>query len=278
MSSYTLSKIIPSECLLGESPIWHSDRQSWIWTDILGNCVYELPFGKSFPPKKLPLTQMVTNISVLIDDKVLVTSESSIAVLSLNTGEIENKITIPHAVNMRCNDGVIGPDGALWFGTMKKDPDENSGQVLRYDLGKELSVVGNNIGIPNTFVWLSNNEILISDSYSRTIYIVKKEGQTLNWENKRVWAQYSAPGTPDGGILDKRKNLLIAVWGQSCVQIRNESSVMSEIKCPMPHVTACTIGGPESNYLFVTSARHGLTNEELKLAPDSGNCLIFKLG
>jgi sugar lactone lactonase YvrE len=277
MKSFSLTQIINCNCALGESPTWHAFRQSWIWTDILNKYLYELPFGEVTPRKIGILPQMVTNISALNDDKVLITAENFVAELCLNSGKIENRVLIPHDSNMRCNDGVLGPDGALWFGTMKKEPDATSGQLLRYEMGKEISLITNNIGIPNTFVWLSENEILISDSYDNTIYLAHKKGNSLNWTEREVWAKYSEPVTPDGGVLDDNKNLIIALWGGSRLEVRNRTTVLAKIECPMPNITACTIGGPRLNYLFVTTARQGLSKQQLKLAPESGNSLIFKM-
>jgi sugar lactone lactonase YvrE len=277
VKSFSLIQIINCNCALGESPTWHAFRQSWIWTDILNKYLYELPFGEVTPRKIGILPQMVTNISALNDDKVLITAENFVAELSLNSGKIENRVLIPHDSSMRCNDGVLGPDGALWFGTMKKEPDATSGQILRYEMGTEISLVANKIGIPNTFVWLSENEILISDSYDNTIYSVNKKGNSLNWAEREVWAKYSKPVTPDGGVLDENQNLIIALWGGSRLEVRNSATVLAKIECPMPNITACTIGGPRSDYLFVTTARQGLSKQQLKLAPESGNCLIFKM-
>lgn len=277
MKSFSLVQSITCHCALGESPTWHTQRQSWVWTDILNKCLYELPFGEQVARKIGGLPQMVTNISALNDDKVLIAAENFIAELCLISGEMENKVIIPHDSSMRSNDGVIGPDGALWFGTMKKQPDADSGQIFRYEMGKELSLVGDKIGIPNTFVWLSEDEILISDSFNNTIYKVHRNGKSLNWPERQVWAKYSAPVTPDGGTLNKHQNLMIALWGGSAIEVRNKTSVLDKITCPMPHITACTIGGPEANYLFITSATQGLSKQQLALAPESGNCLIYKM-
>jgi sugar lactone lactonase YvrE len=277
MQRFILSQIIDCGCFLGESPIWHQHRQSWLWTDINNKCIYELPFGTVRPRQIGPLEQMVSNISVLSDDTVLITAENSVAELNLNSGKVTTSVSLPHDNSMRCNDGVMGPDGALWFGTMKKQPDATSGKIYRYELGANLSVVGDNIGIPNTFVWLSDNELLISDSFKHNIYLVQRIGKFLDWSRKKIWCSYNSPASPDGGVADKRNNVMVAIWGAGRIDVRNKTSILTQIDCPMPHVTSCAIGGPKADHLLVTSAQQGLSKQQLAQAPESGNCLIFKI-
>ena len=46
---------------------------------------------------------------------------------------------------------------------------------------------------------------------------------------------------------------------------------LADVRVPAPHVTSCCFGGNDLNTLFITSARQGLTPEQLRKFPLSGS-------
>ncbi|HET7143869.1 MAG TPA: SMP-30/gluconolactonase/LRE family protein, partial [Anaerolineales bacterium] len=88
-------------------------------------------------------------------------------------------------------------------------------------------------------------------------------GQTLGW--------------PDGMTSDTDGNLWIAMWGGAQVTKWNPKSgiLLEQIPIPALQTSACVFGGRHMNELYVTSARKGMSEADLKKYPLSGG--LFKV-
>jgi len=84
-------------------------------------------------------------------------------------------------------------------------------------------------------------------------------------------------GTPDGMTIDEDNNLWIALWGGSAVIKCNPftGKIIDKIKVAAPNVTSCTFGGENLSTLFITTAREGLTESQLKEFPLSGSLFSY---
>jgi sugar lactone lactonase YvrE len=52
---------------------------------------------------------------------------------------------------------------------------------------------------------------------------------------------------------------------------------LDSIKLPAANVTCCTFGGPEMNELYITTAREGLSVDDLAEQPSAGGIFRLKL-
>jgi sugar lactone lactonase YvrE len=76
--------------------------------------------------------------------------------------------------------------------------------------------------------------------------------------------------------IDAEGMLWVAHWGGFAVCRWNPDTgeMLYKIKLPVPLVTSCTFGGENLDVLFITTARTGLTQDELLKYPDSGHLFI----
>jgi xylono-1,5-lactonase len=80
---------------------------------------------------------------------------------------------------------------------------------------------------------------------------------------------------PDGMTVDAEDCLWIAFWDGWCVRrLTPAGQVIAELKVPVQRPTSCAFGGPGFDQLFITSARRGLTAEQLALQPSAGGLLM----
>ena len=84
-------------------------------------------------------------------------------------------------------------------------------------------------------------------------------------------------GWPDGMTSDTDGNLWIAMWGGAQVTKWNPNTgkLLEQIPVPALHTSACVFGGKDMNELYVTSARKGMSEADLKKYPLSGG--LFKV-
>jgi L-arabinonolactonase len=83
-------------------------------------------------------------------------------------------------------------------------------------------------------------------------------------------------GIPDGAAVDRDGFIWSARWGAGAVaRISPEGRIDRVVRIPAIQPTACCFGGDDLRTLFITSARFGLTAEQLAEQPYSGG--IFSM-
>jgi sugar lactone lactonase YvrE len=75
--------------------------------------------------------------------------------------------------------------------------------------------------------------------------------------------------------VDAEGCLWIAFWDGWCLRrLSPRGERLSELKLPVQRPTSCTFGGPSLDRLFITSARIGLSEEELTSQPSAGGLFM----
>lgn len=264
---------------LGEGPLWHEARNSLLWVDILQNRLYE----KQFNSGEQQYWQLPHTVSSLAADKhnsalLWLLGESHLSCFDVSTGNYLAKYALNLAAGYRSNDGAVGPDGRYWFGTMLRQPKPGMGQVLSIGAAGDIKLELEHIAIPNTFCWLDKQTVLISDSLKQLCrrYKLQADGQLL--EAGCFADLQNTAATPDGGAVDCNGNIWLALWGGAkvvCLSPAGEQ--LTEITLPVPQPSSCCFGGPDNDILFITSAREGLTPQQLAQYPDSGKVFCVQL-
>ena len=84
-------------------------------------------------------------------------------------------------------------------------------------------------------------------------------------------------GFPDGMTVDTEGFLWVAHWGGSRVsRYAPDGGVARIVPMPVPNVTSVTFAGPELSTLYITTAREGMTPEQLEAAPEAGGLYRVK--
>jgi sugar lactone lactonase YvrE len=85
-------------------------------------------------------------------------------------------------------------------------------------------------------------------------------------------------GYPDGMTIDTEGMLWIALWDGWKVARYNPISgeQLNTITLPVSRPTSCVFGGDLMNDLYITSAKEGLSEEELKEQPLAGALFVIK--
>ena len=264
----------PLACRLGEGLVWDEAKQSIFFVDIQGLAVHAYTPAKS-AQRSWPMPEMIGWLVPRASGDWVAGFKSGVAALKLGQPSKVDWLHRLHKPNspMRLNDAKADAQGRLWFGTMNgEDESQPLGVFNRIDAAGQLATVDRGYCVTNgpTFS-LDGRTLFHTDSPLRTIYAfdVSPEGEL---SNKRVWVKFADDeGYPDGMTTDADGHVWVAHWGGSRVTQRDASGqVLQTIVLPVPHVTNVAFGGADLSDLYITSARKGLSAQQLAAAPLSG--------
>lgn len=274
----TLQVFDPTICELGEGLLWHELRQSIFWVDISQQSILE----RDFPPTNLPAQrwQLDTPATALAANgshisSIWILTRHGLEVFQVGTGNRRRLSDFSLPECLRTNDGNPGPQKRYWFGSMNKNPEDLTGSIYSVGTKGDYRLEKSDIGIPNTFAFIqSSNSIYISDSLTQsTIQLDVESGECIPFLDLSNRAH-----TPDGGALDTKGNLWVALWDGFAVKCFSpQGDELASIELPVPRPTNCCFGGKDLSTLFITSAREGLNEDMLTKHPLSGSVFSIKL-
>lgn len=279
--------------MLGEGAIWHEPTGKLLHVDIEGKIVGLLdPETGEIASTAVP-SRVGTVVPVEGDcTSVVVCLEDGAHRLSLSDGSLERLSVDPEAqlALNRFNDGKCDPTGRLWAGTMNIDPPRgNVGTLYRFDASVAESgfplvpvPIESGVCISNGIAWTSDNKrMLYIDTPTRRVDMFDYDAETGAATGRREVFTFAEGeyGWPDGCTLDTDGHLWIAHFGGgevTCLDV-DSKVILARIKLPggVTNVTSVAFGGRDLGDLYITTAREGLTREDVAKQPTAGG--IFRV-
>ena len=250
---------------LGEGITYSSSNNNLYWLDI-NNISKLFKLNLSSNKKEIfELPEIVTATSVKSDDELILASNNGLNLFSISKKKFERVLNIEdQLISTRSNDGGSDANGRFWLGTMQNNFDNNGndipikdniGKLYKVDIDKGISVVEEDLGIPNTFVWSPDNKnFYFTDTLNGTIFSYNFELESGELSNKKFFATFDR-GHPDGSTIDTDGCVWNCRWGGSCiVRFTPSGKVDKIIEMPVQNITNCVFGGKDMKTLFITTA------------------------
>lgn len=265
---------------LGEGPVWDAAAQKIIWVDILkGNIHWFHPQSNKF--QMFQTGQMVGAVAIRKAGGLVAALQNGFAEISLEKGTVKT-ITDPepHLNNNRFNDGKCDPAGRFWAGTMGMSGDTGAGNLYTLEQHLSVSVKIKGVSCSNGMAWSPDHATFYYiDTPTRQVTAYDYDISTGSINNKRtiitVPEEY---GYPDGMTIDAEGMLWIALWNGWGVERWDPytGQLLHRILLSASKITSCTFGGGSLEDLYITSARTGLTEQELAAQPLAGALFVVK--
>jgi sugar lactone lactonase YvrE len=278
MKAGLLNSSLPA-CDLGEGPHWNSLDRKLYWVDITGKAIHR--FDPQSEKHEIRVTPSMVGFVVTNGaNKMIAGLQDGIYRLDFEAGDAE-AIVRPHYAHAdnRFNDGKCDPRGKLWAGTMNHaDHQKPTGALYRLD-GRGLHEQETGIHISNGLGWSPDHKTMYyTDTVRRLIWKYDYNIETATPSNRREFLKFDGKGRPDGMCVDSQGRILTALWPGWSIEIYTpDGKLDGKIDLPVPQVSSCVFGGDGLKTLYITTAKVGLGEQQLKEAPLSGQMFAVQM-
>jgi sugar lactone lactonase YvrE len=273
--------VAKAQNVIGEGPRWNAAQQRLYWVDFIENQNIH-----SWDPAKLELRTYETEAPVTAlgfrrKGNLIVATGGQVATFDLATRKLSSFTSVEEGPSMRLNDGAVDSNGRFWVGSMNSAQQQQPhGCLYRFDPDGSVRKMDSGFTVSNGLGWSPDQRTFyFIDTFRRTVLAYDYSATAGSISNRRVFARTAeADGYPDGLAVDAEGHVLVAFWGGwKIIRYDPEGKQEREIRFPVANPTACAFGGRDRDELYVTTARLGLTKEQLADQPLAGDLFRVRL-
>lgn len=278
MNLYQPECIWPLGATLAEGPVWHAEDKALYFVDIKQRAIHRCAEDGGRRQSWTVPDEVGFALPMHGGDFVC-GLPGRIERFSFETGELTPLHPLEeHLPGNRLNDGYVDRHGALWFGSMDNAEEAPSGALYRHAAGEAVQHKDGGYVITNgPCVSPDGRTFYHTDTLEKTIYAFDLDEQG-NLSNKRVFVRIEGSGYPDGTAVDADGALWVGLFGGARIERYAASGqLLDTINMPCSNITKVTFGGEDLRTVFVTTARKGLSAEELSREPLAGGIFSFRV-
>jgi sugar lactone lactonase YvrE len=266
---------------LGEAPTWDADARLLMWVDITKGLVH-----RSDPDTGrddvVDVGQPVGAAVPTRSGRLALAAEDGFSIFDPATArrdllaEVESEVA-----ETAMNDGKCDAAGRFWAGTKDVEGHRPLGSLYRLDADHRLTRVLKDVTISNGLDWSPDQRTMYyidSTTYGIDAFDFDILSGSVSHRRRMVELPV-AWGLPDGMTVDEEGFLWVAFWGGSAVRrLGADGRLAFTVELPVSQTTSCTFGGDDLSDLYVTSARIGLSDAELREQPSAGGVFRLRAG
>jgi sugar lactone lactonase YvrE len=267
----------PVEAELGEGPVWQSSEQAVYFVDIKSRHLHRLSVdtgeratweAPSEPGFILPLS----------DSAFVCGLRDGLYRFDVEDGKFSKTVSVEADLpGNRLNDGFVDPHGRLWFGSMDDSETKPTGTLYRLEDSGHVTTRDAGYVITNGPAMSPDNQTLYhTDTLEKMVYAfdVNEIGEL---SRRRVFTTISGTGYPDGMAVDADGYVWIALFGGGRIErYAPDGKLVEHVYFPCSNVTKLAFGGDDLRTAYVTTARKGLSPEEIRRQPLAGGLFSFR--
>ncbi|HEX3088280.1 MAG TPA: SMP-30/gluconolactonase/LRE family protein [Ilumatobacteraceae bacterium] len=277
--SITVLTDAPGPAQLGEGPVWDDRSGELVWVDIAGRRIHRWD-PISGASSSIGTEGDVGAVVLCEDGGMMAAVECELWKVS-TAGEWTLLASVDPKPGVRFNDCRADPRGRLWAGTLHRDREPAQAALYRLEPGGGLTMVLPERTISNGIGWSPDGETMYYiDSTTWRVVTYDYDLDTGNLGHESVFTEIDpADGLPDGMMVDAGGGVWVCLFGGAKVRRYSPDGVLErEIALPLTNPTCPAFGGTDLRTMYITTARHRLSAEQLEREPNAGTLLQLDVG
>lgn len=248
----------------GEGPVWSDSWGGLRWVDMLAGDV--LSFGGDGTVRRRRVGRVAAALRPRRDGGAVIAVERGFALEDAD-GALTTLDPVWSDPGVRMNEGGCDPDGRFWCGSMAYDQAPGAAALYRLNPGGDVLTALEGVTISNGIDWSPDGSLAYYDDTATHRVDVFDYDRDTGLTGRRPFVRLPDDGNPDGLTVDAEGGVWVALFGSGAVHRYTPSGVLDVVvEVPTPQVTACTLGGPRRDQMFITTSREGMGPDEDPLA------------
>ena len=240
----------------GEGPVWSRRWGGLCWVDMLAGDILSLDGDGTVSRRHVG--EVAAAVRPRAAGGAVIAIERGFALESADF-QLERLPDVWHDATVRMNEGGCGPDGGFYAGSMAYDKRPGGAALYRLDPDGTTTVVLHGVTISNGIEWSPDGArafYVDTDTYRVDVF---DHDATRGLLNRRPFVDLRGERLrPDGLTVDVHGGVWVALANGGAVRRYDAVGRLDTVvEVPVRKVTACTIGGPALDTLFITTSRDG---------------------
>jgi sugar lactone lactonase YvrE len=280
LASSDVRVALPARDHLGEGPHWDAVRGELVRVDITHGLVHRWRPGTGASS----VAAFEGEVSAALPRRGggLVVAAGRTILLVDEDGRRRTVASVePDRPDNRFNDCRCDPQGRLWAGTMSKLREPAAAALYRLEPDGDIERMVAATTLSNGMGWSPDGSLYyFIDSVAQRIDVFDFDGRDGTVHNRRPFAAIEPDdGLPDGLCVDAQGGIWVCLFGGGAVRrYAPDGQLDASIALPVSNPTCPAFGGPDLATLYLTTARHRLSPDQLAREPLAGSVLALEPG
>ncbi|WP_116451973.1 SMP-30/gluconolactonase/LRE family protein [Blastococcus litoris] len=248
----------------GEGPVWWPDGSGLRCVDMLAGDVLTLAADGTV--RRVHVGDVAAVVRPRAGGGAVIAVERGFALQDAD-GAVTTLDPVWTDPGVRMNEGGCDPDGRLWCGSMAYDQTPGAAAMHRLDPDGTVRRVFGDLTVSNGLEWSPDGSLAyFADTATHRIDVLDYD-RDAGLTGRRPFVTFGDDGNPDGLTVDADGGVWVALHGAGAVHRYDSSGRLDAVvEVPTPQTTACTLGGPGLDQLYVTTSRQGMSPGDDPLA------------
>lgn len=240
-----------------EGPLWDDESNLLYFISIEDNMIYSLN-EETTEIHSYPTNSPVGAAVLDGEGKIISAEMDGIYSIDLKTKERAFLIQPNKDERLRYNDGKLDPSGRFLVGTMGYEEIIDGAASLFVVEDGDYKEMLTDLSLSNGLGWSEDGQTFYHiDTPTNKVKKYDYDLENASLSNGRTVVEITDGGSPDGMCVDLDGNIWVAEFGgkRICKWDSETGEQLVEIPMPVSNITSCCLGGPDKDYLYITTAQ-----------------------
>lgn len=242
---------------LGEGPVWDAASSTLWWVDVDGRRIHRLS-TRDGAIATFPVAVAVSGLVPRASGGFMALAADGPRAFA-GGGLAAAPVAAPPGLpgTHRLNDGGCDAAGRLWFGTVAPAFARGGGRLYALDPDGRCALRREGLTLPNGIAWSPDEALMyVVDTVAGRVDVAADDALRRGGGRWRPLLRIDpADGKPDGLAVDREGGLWVALWDGGAVRrYTPDGRLDAHVEVPAQRVTSCAFGGPDLEWLYITTA------------------------